>query len=745
MPTPIAVQRVVRGSDGRIRAIYIDINTLQEVTDLTGYRVVTANTKSEPEPVESVDQPNEDTPVTDNPVPQPNDQGDRTPNYSRTGDSPFTRSAVRQGNTPARQQGAPVGPITRAPSNPVTNRTEADDNFEETAPSENRGIANAEVASGDEGSARYGNIRGDLEEVNRDTVESVQRMASLDPDGVSLSSGYRDPEKNAAVGGKKDSQHLHGNAVDRSLKGMTDEEKTRAVADARYAGFERIGAYSGKKGLHLDNATRWEGDPRSQPDGTYAMFDASADNMGNAPGWFTEGLSDRALRHPNPEPNPGPDSSFVSQDERVGSTGNVANAVVSNSVNPERFGGTSGGIAMTPDSAEYNRSYFGPDRTSNYTQSYETGPSSGLGTSEDQAIESVLSRESITPNEGQEISGFVGQNELNAGNIFSQIGPQASAVNTLTGTPQTPAQLAAMGGVTRTPAELEAISVMVAGELSPNSLKALKAGDPKAKQELANMLTSVENRAMSKMYGSLGKVLDPSQYNSLMPDNLKTTYDNYELYKDVLNQNIPSFYTGGLIPSSWDISNYFNPSISAPKWGLSLMNPDQVNEHIFGSLPEYGPSEQFTKAYSDFASKTGWSNPNRDVESYDNMSYSGQNRGYDTPSETSGRGSGFASESGRYDGSSYSGQNRGLDSPSEGSRGERGGGMAGGYSGRGGMDSPSEGGGRFGGGGLGNAGSSTNSAGSGKSTSGTPGSSPGGGWGNQTSAHDNEHERDRSL
>ena len=45
MPTPIAVQRVVRGSDGRIRAIYIDVNTLQEVTDLTGYRVVTANTK----------------------------------------------------------------------------------------------------------------------------------------------------------------------------------------------------------------------------------------------------------------------------------------------------------------------------------------------------------------------------------------------------------------------------------------------------------------------------------------------------------------------------------------------------------------------------------------------------------------------------------------------------------------------------------------------------------------------------
>lgn len=88
----------------------------------------------------------------------------------------------------------------------------------------------------------------------------------------------------------------------------------------------------------------------------------------------------------------------------------------------------------------------------------------------------------------------------------------------------------------------------------------------------------------------------------------------------------------------------------------------------------------------------------------------------DSPSERSGgrfggRGLGVAD----YDGSSYSGQNRGYDSPSEGNRSSFGG-TTSGYSGRdGSRDSPSEGGGRFGGSGLG----STDTGKSGASDKGT--------------------------
>ena len=90
---------------------------------------------------------------------------------------------------------------------------------------------------------------------------------------LTVSSGYRSPEHNAAVGGAKGSQHMHGNAVDVSTAGFNLLQKQDLVRQARAAGFNGVGAYSGG-GLHFDTRQSpavWGDDYTS----------------GSAPGWLT--------------------------------------------------------------------------------------------------------------------------------------------------------------------------------------------------------------------------------------------------------------------------------------------------------------------------------------------------------------------------------------------------------------------------------------------------------------------------
>ena len=85
------------------------------------------------------------------------------------------------------------------------------------------------------------------------SAEAQAAMASLETatgEVFNVISALRDTAHNAAVGGAKGSQHLHGNAFDVDVKGKTEAEKIALIHAARTAGFGGIGIYGGS--LHFD-------------------------------------------------------------------------------------------------------------------------------------------------------------------------------------------------------------------------------------------------------------------------------------------------------------------------------------------------------------------------------------------------------------------------------------------------------------------------------------------------------------
>lgn len=125
--------------------------------------------------------------------------------------------------------------------------------------------------------------------VRPDVLEVLNQVAGLVDFPIVINSGYRDPETNRRAGGAKASQHMHGEAVDISLKGLSDAQRTQLTQALVQSGAHRIGAYSGNTALHVDMATKWDGAKGNYP--VYPMFDRSIHNMGKAPDWFTAGLS----------------------------------------------------------------------------------------------------------------------------------------------------------------------------------------------------------------------------------------------------------------------------------------------------------------------------------------------------------------------------------------------------------------------------------------------------------------------
>lgn len=137
--------------------------------------------------------------------------------------------------------------------------------------------------------------------IRPDVLDMLNRVAGLVDFPLVINSGYRDPESNKRAGGAKASQHMHGEAIDISLNGLSNAQRTQLTQALVQAGAHRIGAYSGNTALHVDMAKAWDKAKGDYP--VYPMFDRSIHNMGKAHDWFTAGLSGPPVP-PQSIPNP---------------------------------------------------------------------------------------------------------------------------------------------------------------------------------------------------------------------------------------------------------------------------------------------------------------------------------------------------------------------------------------------------------------------------------------------------------
>lgn len=101
--------------------------------------------------------------------------------------------------------------------------------------------------------------------------------------GLTINSGYRSPGHNKAVGGAKGSRHMHGDAADIDMTGMSDADRAKLVDSLRAKGAKGFITYTNSPNmLHVDMLDR-KGDGKA-----HYMFDKSSENLGRAPAWFRQ-------------------------------------------------------------------------------------------------------------------------------------------------------------------------------------------------------------------------------------------------------------------------------------------------------------------------------------------------------------------------------------------------------------------------------------------------------------------------
>ena len=114
----------------------------------------------------------------------------------------------------------------------------------------------------------YGNV-GDWDGLNPKMAQKLLALQQAWGAPLQLNSTFRSKTKNAKVGGAKRSQHLHGNAVDISVKGWSNEDRKALISLASSMGIGGIGVYT--NAIHVDIAARRAWGP------TYSS--------GSVPGW----------------------------------------------------------------------------------------------------------------------------------------------------------------------------------------------------------------------------------------------------------------------------------------------------------------------------------------------------------------------------------------------------------------------------------------------------------------------------
>lgn len=151
-------------------------------------------------------------------------------------------------------------------------------------------------------------------------------------------------------------------------------------------------------------------------------------------------------------------------------------------------------------------------------------------------------------------------------------------------------------------ADIQKIAFTIAGELGSKTLQGIASGDPEAiaeaRREIAAIAGTINNRAQSSRYSGLddpiASVLTPSQYNSLMAPNQKTTTANFNEYGGFISDAVSDYFTGENPSPATNATHYFNDSLVDPSWSEYSRGAAKVGEHVFSEVtipgtntPEY--------------------------------------------------------------------------------------------------------------------------------------------------------------
>ena len=90
----------------------------------------------------------------------------------------------------------------------------------------------------------------DVENLTDDTKAAFGKLQETLGRELPIKSGYRSPERNRRARGAKRSRHMHGDAIDVDVRGMTKAERLAFIEAAFDAGFTGIGV--GPNSIHID-------------------------------------------------------------------------------------------------------------------------------------------------------------------------------------------------------------------------------------------------------------------------------------------------------------------------------------------------------------------------------------------------------------------------------------------------------------------------------------------------------------
>lgn len=138
--------------------------------------------------------------------------------------------------------------------------------------------------------------------LSENTINTMDALVNQ-TGNLNVTSAYRDPQINAAVGGARGSQHLTGDAFDLSMRNLSNEQKADLVQRAIMSGAMEIGTYPDGS-LHIGTTQRSAPLDPELTGGVTAMYDRSRYGYENAPSWFKEGLESTDLAA-IPEERPG--------------------------------------------------------------------------------------------------------------------------------------------------------------------------------------------------------------------------------------------------------------------------------------------------------------------------------------------------------------------------------------------------------------------------------------------------------